>query len=130
MKLSQLDTLSAARHGATMEVRDKNGAVVLKDDGTPVTITLLGKHSDEWVNADNATRNRRMSAGLRMKLTAEGLESDAISALARVTIAWDGIDDDDGVPMVCNYQNAVKVYTTARGLREQVDEFIGNTANF
>lgn len=122
--LAQFDTVSSANSGAKLELTDANGAAVLKADGTPVTITLLGKDSDVWVKAENAARNRRLAQGPRMKLTAEALESEAISALAKVTTAWD-FDDKP-----CTYENAVALYTRYPLIREQVDLFVGDRANF
>lgn len=121
--LAQFDTVSSANSGAKLELTDANGAAVLKADGTPLTITLLGKDSDVWVKAENAARNRRLAQGPRMKLTAEALESEAISALAKVTVAWD-FDEP------CTYEAAVRLYTRFPLIREQVDLFVGDRANF
>lgn len=121
--LAQFDTVSSANTGAKLELTDANGAAVLKADGTPLTITLLGKDSDVWVKAENAARNRRLAQGPRMKLTAEALESEAIAALAKVTVAWD-FDEP------CTYEAAVRLYTRYPLIREQVDMFVGDRANF
>lgn len=121
--LSKFDTVSSANDGAKLELTDANGAAVLKEDGTPLTITLLGKDSDVWIKAENAARNRRLAQGPRMKLTAEALESEAIQALAKVTVAWD-------LDAPCTYEEAVKVYTRYPLIREQVDLFVADRANF
>ena len=85
--LNQFDT-SAANAGAKMELRDAADAPVLKADGHPMTISLLGKDSDAFIKQDNAATNRRLAQGSRIKLTAEALKADAISLLARCTTVW------------------------------------------
>jgi hypothetical protein len=128
MDLSQFDT-SGANEGAKMEVRDANGVPVLKTDGSPVTITLLGMDSDAYVKHENAATNRRLQQGTRAKLTAEGLKADAIAGLAKCTAAWDGFDQN-GEPMPCTYENALALYTRYPVIRDQVSEFIADRANF
>lgn len=123
MNLDQFDTVSAANEGVKMELTDVHGAVVLKEDGTPLTITLLGQDSDAWIKAENAAQNRRLAQGARMKLTAEALRSEAIASLAKVTVAWDFEED-------CTYENAVRLYTRYPLIRDQVDRFVGERANF
>lgn len=124
-----LSRVSAADGSAKMEVRDAAGVPVLKEDGSPITITLLGKDSDAWIKAENAATNRRLAQGTRIKLTAEGLKADAIAGLARVTVAWDGVGIGEA-ETPCTYENAVRLYTQAPAIREQVDEFISDRGNF
>lgn len=129
MNLSQLDTKAAANEGAKLELRDVNGVPVLKGDGNPVTITLLGKDSDTFIKAENAATNRRLAQGARLKLTAESLKAEAISTLARCTVGWDGVGiEEDETPF--SYENAVRLYTAFPFVFEQVDQFIAERANF
>lgn len=128
MDLSQFDT-TGANQGAKMEVRDANGVPVLKADKTPVTITLRGQDSDEYVKHENAASNRRLQSAGRVKLTAEGLKADAIAGLAKCTVAWDGFDQA-GAPLACTYETALALYTKYPIIRDQVSEFIADRANF
>lgn len=120
---AKIDTKSAANEGAKMEVRDAAGVLLTKADGSPITITLLGRDSDTFVKQENANTNRRLAQGSRLKLTAEALKSEAISLLARCTVAWD-FDED------CTYENARELYTRFPAIKEQADEFISDRANF
>ena len=129
MDLNQLDTVSAANEGAKLELRDAQGSPSLKDDGAPVTITLLGKDSDVFVKQQNAVTNRRLAAGTRLKLTSEAIQADGTALLAKCTIGWDGIVVD-GESLACTYENALKLYNRFPIIREQVDEFIGERGNF
>ena len=124
MNIDELDTSLSATDAAVMEVRDKAGAPMLDKDGSPITITLLGKDSDAFKKRQNEIDNRRYAAGARMKLTAEALRADAASVLAKCTVSWTGISDE------CSYDNAVTLYTRVSEVREQVDTFIGDRSNF
>ncbi len=120
---AKIDTKSAANEGAKMEVRDAAGVPLTKPDGTPITITLLGRDSDTFVKQENANTNRRLAQGPRLKLTAEALKAEAIGLLARCTVAWD-FDEP------CTYETATELYTRFPAIKEQADEFIADRANF
>lgn len=120
--LNQFDT-SAANTGAKMELRDKDDAPVMKADGTPMTITLLGKDSDAYVKQDNANTDRRLAQGVRLKLTSASLIADANALRARCTVAWDFSEP-------CTYENAIALYTRFPAIRDQVEAFISERANF
>jgi len=124
MNIDQLETTLSADGSAVMEVLDKAGVAMLNEQGVPVTITLLGKDSDAYKQRSNQIDDRRYAAGARLKLTAAGLKADAASILAKATVSWTGIDDE------CTYENAVKLYSRINAIREQVDLFIGDRANF
>lgn len=124
MNIDDLDTELSADGSAVLEVLDKAGAPLADKDGTPVTITLLGKDSDAFKTRSNAIDNRRYAQGARLKLTAEALKADAASVLAKCTVAWTGITDD------CTYENAVRLYSRVTAIREQVDVFVGDRGNF
>lgn len=121
-ELTQFDT-SSANAGTKMELRDAADAPVLKADGSPMTITLLGKDSDAFIKQENAATNRRLAQGPRAKVTAEALKADAVAILARCTVAWDFSEP-------CTYESAVALYNKFPAIREQVDAFIADRANF
>ena len=56
-------------------------------------------------------------------------EKDEVELLVNATITWDIVFGDNGSsdPKPENYRRA---YMTTRWLRRQVDEFVGNPANF
>lgn len=120
---AKIDTKTAANEGAKMEVRDAAGVPLTKADGTPITITLLGRDSDAFVQQENRNTNRRLQQGPRVKLTAEALKAEAINLLARCTKAWD-FDEP------CNVDTATELYTRFPAIKDQADEFIAERANF
>lgn len=128
MDLSNFDTTAAAQAGAKLELKAPNGDPLLQDDGAPVTITLLGRDSDVWRRAERAALDRRVNTRKKTVQSAD-LERDALEALVAVTVGWSGIVLD-GNALDCTPPNVRRVYERFRWVREQVDEFVGDRANF
>lgn len=118
-ELTQSDVNAAAK----MELRDDADAPIMKPDGAPMTITLLGKDSDAYVKQDNANTNRRLAQGTRLKITAEALRADSIALLARCTVGWD-------FATPCTYEAAIQLYNKFPAIKEQADAFITDRGNF
>lgn len=130
--ISNFDVNAAANRGAKLEIKAPDGSMLMQADGkTPVTITLLGMDSDKFTERKNATINKRIQQGARLKITAQSAQDDGNRTLAACTVAWDGIVLD-GETLECTFDNAVKLYSDKRfpWLREQVDEFIAERENF
>lgn len=131
--LSKLDTSEAAAKGAKLELRHPNtGEVLRHDDGRPFTITLVGRDSEKFMSLARAQSDRRLQQTLRSRqpaLTA-AVEKDDTELLVNATLEWDIIFD--GKPAENSAKAYREVYSNPgyRWLREQVDEFIGNRANF
>jgi hypothetical protein len=124
---------AAAEDGAVLELKDPAGEPILKDDGSPVTITLAGTESKKWKKARNAVGDRylknanpRNSSPVR---TMDEALSDQAFQLASVTLAWDGVIVD-GQELPCTHDNAKKIYLQYDWVREQVDLFVGERRNF
>lgn len=132
MDLSTLDTADLANQGAVMHVHSPLGPVWVEDaDGkptdVPVTITLLGDDSDIITRFDRASVNQNLRGG--QVLTAEISEAKAINRAARATIGWSGINLD-GEELSFSEENAKKLYKRFRWLRQGVQQFISDRANF
>ncbi len=129
--MSDFAAYEGAKAGtAVLELVKPDGTPFLQADGkTPCTITLLGKDSDEYVKQDNKAGNLRLSQGARLKLTQEGLDATAIKNLAAVTVAWSGIVMD-GADLECTPANAADFYRRVPMVREQVEKFVEDRANF
>ncbi len=121
-----LASLEPASEGVEMQVR--HPATNAPIDG--MAITVLGLDSARAVQMQRAATNRRLKQGInKMKWSAEEIDEDGIQMLSALTTSWRGIELD-GKPLECNRQNATTLYTRFRWLREQVDEFVGERANF
>lgn len=62
-------------------------------------------------------------------MTAEEIEESALRQLSICTVSWKGVKLD-GQELECNPDNAYMLYSRLPWLKEQVDEFVGDRANF
>ena len=130
MDLSTLDTSDLANQGAVMELRSPtDGSPVLEDDGTPVTITLLGADSDILTSVSNRQANRYLKNQARMNVTAELARSNEIEYLSKATVAWVGIGLD-GETLACTTENAATLYRRFPWALDQARAFVADRANF
>lgn len=131
MDLSTFDTSDIANAGAVLELRDPAGNPVLQDDGSPVTITLLGEDSDVVTQASNRNANqflRGTSAG-GQAVTAEMSKTNEINKFASATVGWNGIVVD-GEAVKFSTDAAKALYRRFPWIRDQVRIFIADRANF
>lgn len=131
MDLSALDTAELANQGALLELRDPAGNPVLQEDGSPVTLTLLGEDSDALTQVNNRHANqflRGTSAG-GQAVTAEMSKTNEINKFAAATVGWSGIVVD-GEAIQFSTDAAKGLYRRFPWIRDQVRTFIGDRANF
>lgn len=129
MDLSNFDLTGSEE----LELRHPGTGLPLEnDEGEAMTITLVGIDSSEWRQAQRKLTNRRLSLarkGQQSALDADALEEEGIDTLVACTKGWAGIQLD-GEPLPFSAENARKLYTRFVWIREQVDRFVGNRANF
>ncbi len=126
MRLSDFELATTA----TLHVRDIMGRPAFNSDGSPVTIELRSD-DDEVVKAqERLATNRRLKNLQRIRMTAEEIEAEGLDKLAAATVAWHTFEDSDGETIVCNRANARALYAAHAFIREQVDTFIADRANF
>jgi hypothetical protein len=127
---ADLALLDISDKEAVMEVRDNFGNVLKHPDGRPFTITLYSRDSDKFVDLARKLQDTRMQQSLRTRMPTFALVSDrdTVELLVAVTKSWDIVLNGENPPSTPEaYRSA---YTRIRRLREQVDEFLGNPANF
>ena len=127
MDFAHLDTADLANEGAVMPVHGPDGQPVLQDDGSPVTLTLLGDDSDLLVKFDRITTNAHLRGS--QTITAELAEAKQINRLARACVGWAGVILD-GEPLKHSEDNAKALFKRFRWLRQQAAMFISDRANF
>ena len=127
MDFANLDTAELANEGAVMPVNGPDGQPVTQEDGSPVTLTLLGDDSDALVRFDRITTNEHLRGS--KALTAELAEAKQISRLARACVGWSGVVLD-GKPFPHSEENAKALFKRFRWLRQQVQMFTADRANF
>lgn len=118
------DVTAKADEGAELEVLDPaNGKPV------GVFITLAGADSTVHRKATAAIANRRAKGGFRRNINLDDLQTESIEILARCTLGWSGVVlDGKDVPL--SKEAAVALYTRFPWLREQVETFISDRANY
>lgn len=129
--ISEFDVTTASEEGVLLELRNpKNGEVLRFDDGRPFTIKLVGKDSERFLKLVRQQGDRRIAGTMRTRqpATIATMEKDDTELLVNATLGWDILMDGQKPPeSTAKYR---EVYTKYRWIREQVDEFVGNRANF
>ena len=125
--LTSLDTNEAAEKGAVCEIMHPT-------ENTPlgIKITLAGADSDIYrktVNKSVNKRVQRLRPGQSVPFTAEEQEESGLNLLAICTLAWEGVIVE-GEELPCTQENVKMVYQRFPWIKEQVDQFIGDRANF
>jgi len=126
LDLTALDTVTACEDGADVEI-------VHPRTGEPIglTITVVGSDSPTYRKMIHKLANKRAKRG-RGILNSEGMEADNIELLAACSTAWawvKGLMLGGEVPEF-NLSNVRGIYRDYPWIREQVDVFIGDRANF
>lgn len=129
MDLSAFDTADLANTGAVMELRAPDGTPALQDDGSPITLTLLGEDSDLLTKLRNQQTNAYLRGGPSAKITAEMAQTQEIARFAKATVDWSGVKVD-GKALDCTEDNVREVYRKFPWVRDQVRAFIGDRARF
>lgn len=139
MDLAQLDTTAAADAGAVLTLlHPKTGDVLRQDlphdaapgvEGAPVTITLAGTDSERHRKFRNSLITKRLAKRVPGKMTAEEAESEQMDGLVALTLAWEGVTFQ-GEALPCTAANVRRVYTSLKWVREQVDQFVTDRANY
>ena len=125
--LGQFDTVTASNQGAAMQVLHP-----VTNVPTGVEITLAGADSDVYRRAQRTWANKQMDRLMKRRgnnPSVEEIEERSLDIMARCTLSWKDVEFK-GKKLPCNYENAIMLYRELPWLREQVDEFINDRANF
>lgn len=143
MGLTSLQTAASSNEGrklAVLHPEDKVPLFAGEGEGkVPVTITLQGRDSDTYIRAERSNRELafdQMTRKGKFKAAEQDHRNDAL--LAACTTTWTGIPKgwidgtDDETPVEFSRESALALYANpgVKWLREQVDEFVGERANF
>lgn len=133
MDLSRFNVSKMAEKGANLELLDpEDEPLFYGEDKKPVTIKLLGTDSKTWRNL-NRDRSRELSFKMQKKRNKQidftMSDEDTCEMLAACTLGWEGIDEKDK-PIEFSKEAAYEMYMDHLWIREQVDAFIADRANF
>jgi len=131
MDLSRYNVSKMAEKGANLELLDPEDEPLMHNK-KPVTIKLLGTDSKVWRNM-NRDRSRELSYKMQKKRKKQidftMSEEDTCEMLAACTLGWEGIEVN-GKTLEFSIEAACEMYIDHLWIREQVDAFIGDRANF
>jgi hypothetical protein len=133
MDLSKYNVSKQAEQGAWLELEAPDtGEILRNDEGEAVAIKVLGMDSKAWRNKNRDFQRQRIQKMARSKsrnIDYTVSDEDACELLAECTIEWKNIIEN-GEEIECNSGNAFDLYMKYPWIREQVDAFIGERANF
>ncbi len=139
MNLSKFAQADKSNEGVEMVLKDPATSADLKDEATgePVTITLMGSDSSQYIALQRQISDARLrrASGMRSGLSkiigsAEELEQDSIRLLTLATKGWKHVQLEEGKDLEFNPQNVTRIYTDFRWIREQAEQFIADRSNF
>lgn len=135
--LDAVDTKSRSEAGVAMTVKTLTGTPLLNSEGKEVSIVVKGPDSAEYARLIRAQVKKRMArsgAPTDEQFTED--EGDLIELLVACTVGWSGIlkkpgGDEAGASSVKFTPDACRdLYRSFPVIRDQVDAFIANRANF
>jgi len=131
--LAALDTKTLSEQGMPMPIiHPRTRTPIMNEDGTPLTITLLGRHSEAFRETLRASQQGRADLTARgIAISDEHREREDINTLVACTRDWT-FQVLDGKEFPCTPQNVRKLWndTRFRGLRETAIGFILSDGNF
>ena len=108
------------------------GEPLVDEDGKPALILLVGMDSQQWRDEQrkqSIKRIKRTVGDVDEAAELEQVGQNAIDLLVACTLDWSGIAWE-GKDLEFSADNARMLYTELAWLRDQVDRFIGQRANF
>lgn len=119
MDLADLFTRSTAETGVEMKLlHPGTGEVIKNDDGKEWVVTVAGTDSDRWkATIRTAARKRGQSS------------DDGIETMSSLVIGWKNLVLNKE-PLKFTPQSAIKLLTDYPWIRDQVNSFASERANF
>lgn len=121
--LTQLKTEVLSDEGAWLTLEHPVTGVPLSAE-----IKLAGIDSKIYQKQVRKNQDRRLKR-FRLKTSSNELENERLSLLVAITLEWKDVAED-GQALEHTLENARHLYTEYSWIREQVDEFAGDRANF
>lgn len=139
--LPQLDSKTASTEGEWFGVRDISNTTAIKGpSGKLVRLKLLGPDADIYRTLTRMQARKRLlrnldavAEHLRDEKMAEWIAEDdeaVIDVLAACTVEWEGVEDEKGNALPLTREIVAAFYRAFPIIKERVDLFISNRANF
>jgi len=130
--LDVIDTKTRSESGVPMTVKALDGSPLKNSTGGAVTITVKGPDSADYTRLLRAQIKKRMArSGVPTDEQMAEDETDLIELLAACTTGWSGmLDRNAQEPVPFTVEACRQLYRSFPVIRDQVDNFIANRANF
>lgn len=133
--LNDIDTKKLSEAGVALQIKRLDGTPLVNAAGESVTITLLGPDSAKYRALTRESIKKRLDRRVQgaADVTMDDLdqiERETIEILVVCTVGWTGVRTPEGETIACTQDNARRLYENYPVVREQVDAFVGNRANF
>ncbi len=130
LDLDALDTGKGAEEGFALTLTHPKSGEPL-----PAKITVLGAESDAYRSKQREFLRRsadRVNRTRKLVVSPEELEAEALELLVTATTGWDwgGMTLGGQPAPVFTHDAARQIYTRFGWIREQVDQAVGDRANF
>lgn len=135
MDLAKINLEKFSEQGVDMELEHPvSGDILMQEkpnEKKPITIKVLGIDSKAYRNKQLEFQRKRIAKMTRNRKNNDIVMSDedACELLAECTVGWEGIVEN-GKPIEFSKEAAASLYMNYRWIREQVDQSIGDRANF
>ena len=123
MDLKLLDTKTAANEGRWCTIYHP-----ITNEPLDIQIKLAGADSDIYKRAINKQVEKKLKKNT-LDTNLEQEEDEEIEILVACTLDWKNVEYE-GCVLECSPENIKFIYSQFIWLREQVDNFINNRANF
>lgn len=127
--LPELDTKQNSEAGVAVPIRSLVNGLPIVKNGVPFTLTVLGPDSKAYREAMAKQRAADFQAQLLDDKSVDE-EKSASDFLASITTGWTGVFDAAGNALAFNREAVAAMYLKYPAVRDQVDRFAGNRANF
>ena len=130
-----LSDVAGYKETTTIELYEPGTLAILKnDDGSPMTVTVAGPHSEIYKKEVNRQKNLYLAmarkSGGRINQTAEKMDAEGERLLIACVTEWN-ITTDDGKPQPeCTPENIADVFRRFTFIKSQIDDAFGDESRF
>lgn len=130
--LDVIDTKTRSETGAAMTIKALDGNPLRNSAGEPVQIVVKGPDSEAYTRLLRAQIKKRMArSGIPTEEQSLEDDADLVQLLVACTLGWSGVlEKSSGEAVIFSAEACRKLYESFPVIRDQVDAFIANRANF
>jgi hypothetical protein len=126
-----LSSLIASSDVVELQLKTMAGELMETEAGEAISLLVIGTDHSDFIKANNAIMNQRLKKATmtrKVQVTAEQLEAENLQRTAACIKGFKNITLDESLEY--NDFNVRKLLKSVPFIREQVDEFVADRANF